>query len=56
VRYGRLPASAAVLYGVKPVIVAVVVQALWRLGKTAVRTRLLAAVGIAAAIALLLGG
>jgi chromate transporter len=31
VRYGRLPEAAWLLYGVKPVIIAVVVQALWGL-------------------------
>src|SRR5574338_666490 len=30
-RYGTLPASAGVLYGVKPVVMAIVVQASWRL-------------------------
>ncbi|MBK9526904.1 MAG: hypothetical protein IPO41_00900 [Acidobacteria bacterium] len=34
------------LYGIKPVIIAVVVHALWGLAKTAVKTKLLAAVGI----------
>jgi len=33
VRYGALPESAGVLYGVKPVIIAVVLQALWGLGR-----------------------
>ena len=32
----RCPAAAWLLYGVKPVIIAVVVQALWALGRTAV--------------------
>jgi chromate transporter len=41
-RFGKLPATEAVLYGVKPVVIAVVLQALWRLGRTAVKTRLLA--------------
>lgn len=48
VRFGSLPQAAALLYGVKPVVIAVVIQALHRLGKTAVRTPLLAAVGLAA--------
>lgn len=48
VRYGSLPQTAHALYGVKPVIIAIVLQALWRLGRTAVKTRLLAAIGIAA--------
>lgn len=46
--YGKLPQIAGVLYGVKPVIIAIVVQALWGLGKTALKTKWLAALGIAA--------
>jgi len=45
VRFGRLPASAAVLYGVKPVVIAVIVQALWGLGRAAVKSKRLAVVG-----------
>jgi chromate transporter len=48
-RWGALPALGGVLYGVKPVIVAVVAQALVRLGRSALKTRLLALVGAAAA-------
>ena len=55
VRLGQRPASAAVLKGilngVKPVVIAIVAQALWRLGKVAIKTRLLAAIGIVAVIA-----
>jgi chromate transporter len=51
VRFGRLPEAGAVLYGVKPVIVAVVVQALVGLGRSAVKTKGLAVVGVAAAVA-----
>lgn len=40
VRYGTLPQAGAVLYGVKPVIIAVVLQALWGLGRTALKTKL----------------
>lgn len=39
VRYGRLPEAAGLLYGVKPVIIAVVVQALWGLGGSALKSR-----------------
>ena len=55
VRYGALPQAAAVLYAVKPVVIAVVAQALWALGRTAVRTPFLAAVAVASAAAALLG-
>lgn len=50
VQFGRLPEAGGLLYGVKPVIIAIVLQALWRLGRTAVKTKLLAVVGLAAAI------
>ena len=49
VRFGRLPAVSAVLYGVKPVVIAVVLQALWSLGRTAIKTQLLFAVALGAA-------
>jgi chromate transporter len=48
VRFGTLPAAAGLLYGVKPVVIAVVVQALWRFAHSAVKTRTLAAIGLAA--------
>ena len=47
-RFGSLPQAAAVLYGVKPVVIAVVAQALWSLARIAVQTKFLAAVGLAA--------
>ncbi len=47
VRYGRMPQMAGFLYGTKPVIVAIVAQALWRLGQSAVKRWTLAALGIA---------
>lgn len=50
VRYGSLPQTTRILYGVKPVIIAVVLQALWSLGRTAVKTRLLAVIGIGAVV------
>ena len=49
-RFGRLPQVAGVLYGVKPVVIAIVLQALWNLGRTALKTRFLAGVGIVASI------
>jgi chromate transporter len=47
VRYGRLPAVAGLLYGVKPVVIAIVVQALWSLGRSAIKTRGLVLAGLA---------
>jgi chromate transporter len=55
VRLGQLPAVTRVLYGVKPVVIAVVAQALWRLGRTALRTPALAALAAVAAVACALG-
>src|SRR6266851_5035630 len=34
VHFGKLPAIAGVLYGIKPVVIGVVLQALWSLGRT----------------------
>jgi chromate transporter len=55
VRWGMLPQAVGVLYGTKPVIIAVVVQALWGLGRTAVKTKFLAVIGAAAVAAGALG-
>ena len=55
VRFGALPEAAGVLYGVKPVVIAIMVQALWRLGRTAVRSVPLAAIGLAVVVAAALG-
>ena len=55
VRFGGVPAVVGVLAGVKPVVIAVVLQALWGLGGTALRTRWLAAVGAASLVATLVG-
>ncbi len=55
VTFGTLPAVASVMYGVKPVIIAIVAQALWGLGRTAVKTRSLALVGVVGLAAALVG-
>jgi chromate transporter len=48
VRFGALPEAGAFLYGAKPAIIAVLVQALWRLGEVALRSaRLVLAAGAA---------
>jgi chromate transporter len=53
-RYGALPEASALLYGIKPVIIAVVAQALWGLFRTAVRGPALAVVGVVALVLYLL--
>jgi chromate transporter len=50
-RYGALPQAAGILCGVKPVVIAIILQAIWRLGRTALKTRFLVALG-AVAVAL----
>jgi len=45
VRYGSTPEATWLLYGIKPVIIAVVLQAIWALANTAVKGWLHAAVG-----------
>lgn len=50
VRYGRLPQVSGVLYGVKPVVIAVVLQAILGLSRSAVKTRFLALIGLLAAL------
>jgi chromate transporter len=46
VRFGTMPQAVGLLYGIKPVIIAVVLQALWGLGRTAIKSRLLAVIAI----------
>ncbi|MBI3972983.1 MAG: chromate efflux transporter [Chloroflexi bacterium] len=55
VAYGNLPQAQWLLYGIKPVIIAVVAQALWGLLRTAVKGPFLAAVGLAVLALYLLG-
>ena len=49
--FGKLSVTSAILYGVKPVVIAVIVQALLGLGRTAVKTTFL---GLVAAFSLVL--
>jgi len=51
VRYGSLPQTQQILYGAKPVMVAIVAQAIWNLGRMAFRRWPLALAGLAAAFA-----
>ena len=55
VRFGTTPELTPFLYGLKPVVIAVIIGAVWRLGRTAVKNWQLAVVGVAVAAAVLLG-
>lgn len=67
VTFGTVPQFAFLLYGIKPAVLAIVVDALWRLGKKAIKSRKLFVIAIAVSllvlfnhvneiIALLIGG
>lgn len=55
VAHGARPEASAVLYGIKPVIIAVVIQAAWALARTAVKSVLLATLGVVTVALYLLG-
>src|SRR5262245_22091242 len=55
VRIGQLPASQAIFYGVKPVVVAIVAVALWQLGRTAIKSTWHLAVAAAAIVGIMTG-
>ncbi len=55
VRFGSLPQVSWVLYGIKPVIIAVIVQAVFRLGRRAVKSWFLGAICLLAIILYVLG-
>ncbi len=50
VRYGTLPQVNGVLYALKPVVIAVVIQAFWKLARTAMKSIWLGIVGSVAAL------
>jgi chromate transporter len=49
--FGGLPQFEGLLYGVKPVVIAIVIQAIWGLGRTAIKTAVLAVVAALVAVA-----
>jgi chromate transporter len=51
VLYGSLPQAASALYGMKAVMIAVVLRAIWTLSRTAVKSKLLMFIGAAAVVA-----
>ncbi len=54
-RVGRLPVGVAVLWALKPVVVAVVANALWELSRKAIKTRALGALAALAIVASMAG-
>ena len=46
VRFGSTPQAQWLLYGIKPVVIAIIVQAIWSLGKKAAKTLPLAVAGL----------
>ena len=55
VQYGSLPQVVSILYGVKPVVIAIILQALWNLGRSAVKTKYLLVVGAGGLLLSILG-
>lgn len=55
VRFGNTPEIGWLLYGIKPVVIAIIAQALWSLGRKAVKNALLAAVCLAVVVSYFLG-
>lgn len=55
VAYGTLPAVEPFLIGIKPAVLAVILGALWKLGKKALKSWALVPIGVGVAVALWLG-
>jgi chromate transporter len=55
VRFGSLPQTNWLLYGVEPVIIAVIADALWQLGRRALKSWSLAALGVVVVVLYFVG-
>lgn len=55
VHFGSLPTLQAIFFGIKPVILAVIGQAIWSLSRTAIKDKILAILGVASLVLSLLG-
>ncbi|OGW54616.1 MAG: chromate transporter [Thermodesulfovibrio sp. RBG_19FT_COMBO_42_12] len=55
VKFGTLPQASNFLFGIKPVVISIILVAIIRLGKTAAKNTPLTIIGIAVALASLLG-
>jgi chromate transporter len=49
-RFGSLPQLAGILYGIKPAVIAIILEAWWHLARTAVKSKLLAVIGVVAVV------
>jgi chromate transporter len=54
-KFGAVPQVTGLLFGIKPVVVALVVQAVWNLGKTALRSVALAALALVVVLLAIMG-
>ncbi len=52
--YGSLPVVSAILYGIKPAVVAIVLAAAWRIGKRSLKNGALIGIAVAAFVAIAL--
>ena len=55
VRYGTMPQVVGVFHGITPVVIAIILSALWQLGRTAMKSSGLAVLALGALLALLAG-
>jgi len=55
VSFGTMAQAGWLFYGIKPIIIAIILQALWKLGRTAVKNRFLGALAIISLILNFLG-
>ncbi|MCL4507234.1 MAG: chromate efflux transporter [Chloroflexi bacterium] len=55
VAYGQLPQAAWLFYGIQPVVVAIIAQAIWNLGRVILKTNWAVAAGVAVVALYLLG-
>jgi chromate transporter len=56
VKFGTMPQVAWLLYGIKPAVLGVIVDALWRLGQKAIKTSQLLTIAIGVILLVWLGG
>ena len=55
IRYGTTPWASGILYGIMPVVMAIIAQALWGLGSKAIKNWLTGIIGLCAVVLYMLG-